>query len=171
MFSRVKYAPGRLGISTEVRHGSTHPPLSPGKPGASSYRQRQSLPRRARPNAYSTWSWERNRAEATQEARQPAAGDDGNIFGASPDGEAFCMDHGDHRLDPDGGVESPAEPGGDALALVVGGPDLWDAVPVDHERGASDPDASAWVVFCVDGEDAARPDDQMVDVGALAANG
>src|SRR6059058_2252602 len=55
-------------------------------------------------------------------------------------------------------------------SLVAAVPDVGVPVPVDHQRVAADPDLRARVVLGVEGEDPARPDDQMIDVRATVAD-
>jgi hypothetical protein len=54
--------------------------------------------------------------------------------------------------------------------LVTGVADVGHPLPVDHERGAAHPDPLVRVVLRVDRVDAARSDDEVVDVGAVVAD-
>src|SRR3954451_17798030 len=82
---------------------------------------------------------------------------DGHVVGVDRDDEPFDMDR-----EPGGGGEELRS----SIGFVAAVADVGLPIPIDKERAPTDPDLRAGMMLGVHGEDAARADDQVVDVRA-----
>jgi hypothetical protein len=108
--------------------------------------------------------WGQGRRTLLQPADQLAGREDDDLVRSLSHGEARGIDHGDYGDHVDAEAGCSAEETARPLGLVRGVAQVRLLLAVDHEGAPGHPHLLAGVVLGVDGEDAARSDDDVVDV-------